>query len=115
MATVLKTLNSFKDFGDLARALGCKNKAQQLKARPAFAQVRLDCGWKAAVIWSIFQDMESSKRYGPRGKIVLSPEEIVKMTDYSYEVVAQCLAKLVGKEHLRLAWDGEGRQAVKAA
>lgn len=101
-------LNSFKE---LARLFG-KVKAEEKMQLSTFIVVEEQCGGKAAVIWSVLQDREANKRYGDKGKIILTPKELAEATGYEEGSVIGCLLSLLGKGYVRPAFNGT---AVKAA
>lgn len=105
-------MQTFNSFAELARVYGCKVKAQERMAHGTFLTVQEKCGHKAAILWSVLQDREACKRYGDKGKIILTPTELADITGYAESSVIGCLMTLINNRFIRLTTDG---QAVKAA
>ena len=52
-------------------------------------------GPKAAAVWRIMTDTESGKRYGKRGDIFWTPEELSKASGYDVPLVQTLLIELM--------------------
>ena len=105
-------MTTFNSFEELAKVFGCKLKAKEKMEHGSYITVEAQCGKKAVVIWSIISDRESTKMYGPRGNLILTPEEICAITGYERNSVVSCLITLIRNGFIRPANNG---QAVKAA
>lgn len=105
MATVLHS------FEELARHFGVKVSDVDLSAG-MMARVLAKCGPKAQRIWAILQFRESCKRYGPKGNIYLTPDDLQALTGYETGTILGCCLALARNGLARFSTDGK---YVKAA
>jgi hypothetical protein len=105
-------MQEFNSFAELARVHGSTVKAQEKLAHGSYITVEDNCGKKAAIIWSILTERECTKAYGENGKLILSLDELCKITGYNESSVIGCVVNLIRNNYARPTSDGKG---VKAA